>query len=64
MEQFRRPGLGFDWRNVTCPMCKVLFTLLDIALLVIFEYLAKLSWYEFLVTKFRKAKTTIANTYN
>lgn len=39
MDQFSRPGLGFNWRNITCPLCKVLFTILDIALLVMFGQL-------------------------
>ncbi|XP_033465658.1 sphingomyelin phosphodiesterase [Epinephelus lanceolatus] len=33
MEQFSLPGVGFNWRNVTCPLCKALFTIVDIALL-------------------------------
>ncbi|GAA6232060.1 sphingomyelin phosphodiesterase [Lates japonicus] len=33
MEQFSRLGVGFNWRNVTCPLCKAVFTILDIALL-------------------------------
>uniref|UniRef100_A0A1A8I2K9 Sphingomyelin phosphodiesterase n=2 Tax=Nothobranchius kuhntae TaxID=321403 RepID=A0A1A8I2K9_NOTKU len=33
LEQVDRLGLGFNWRNLTCPACKVVFTLLDIALL-------------------------------
>ncbi|KAI4814708.1 hypothetical protein KUCAC02_003892 [Chaenocephalus aceratus] len=33
MEQFSRPEVGFNWRNVTCPLCKAVFTILDIALL-------------------------------
>ncbi|XP_012705465.2 sphingomyelin phosphodiesterase isoform X1 [Fundulus heteroclitus] len=26
-------GLGFSWRNLTCPACKAIFTVLDVALL-------------------------------
>ncbi|XP_042355498.1 sphingomyelin phosphodiesterase [Plectropomus leopardus] len=33
MEQISRPELGFNWRNVTCALCKAVFTILDIALL-------------------------------
>ncbi|CAL8364705.1 unnamed protein product [Lota lota] len=33
MEMFSLPGLGFNWRNLTCPICKAIFTILDIALL-------------------------------
>ncbi|XP_018547609.1 sphingomyelin phosphodiesterase [Lates calcarifer] len=33
MEQFSRLGVRFNWRNVTCPLCKAVFTILDIALL-------------------------------
>ncbi|MED6269881.1 hypothetical protein CHARACLAT_004141 [Characodon lateralis] len=32
-EQFNSFGFGFNWRNLTCPVCKALFTILDIALL-------------------------------
>ncbi|XP_069002445.1 sphingomyelin phosphodiesterase [Embiotoca jacksoni] len=32
-EPLSRPGLGFNWRNVSCPLCKAVFTILDIALL-------------------------------
>ncbi|KAM4726068.1 sphingomyelin phosphodiesterase isoform 1-T3 [Anableps anableps] len=32
-KQFNSFGLGFHWRNLTCPVCKVIFTILDIALL-------------------------------
>lgn len=28
-------GLKFNWRNLTCPTCKALFVILDIALLVL-----------------------------
>ena len=34
VEQLDRFGVGFGWRNLTCPLCKTLFTILDIALLV------------------------------
>ncbi|XP_072230909.1 sphingomyelin phosphodiesterase [Leuresthes tenuis] len=33
VDHFNRFGLGFNWRNVSCPLCKALFTILDIALL-------------------------------
>ncbi|KAM4619879.1 sphingomyelin phosphodiesterase [Polymixia lowei] len=33
MEQFSRPNVGFNWKNITCPVCKAVFTILDIALL-------------------------------
>ncbi|XP_026184498.1 sphingomyelin phosphodiesterase [Mastacembelus armatus] len=33
MEQFIRQGLGFNWTNVTCRLCKTAFTIVDIALL-------------------------------
>ncbi|XP_040908189.1 sphingomyelin phosphodiesterase [Toxotes jaculatrix] len=33
MEHFSRSWVGFNWRNVTCPLCKAVFTILDIALL-------------------------------
>ncbi|TKS82953.1 Sphingomyelin phosphodiesterase [Collichthys lucidus] len=33
VEKFNRPGVGFNWRNITCPLCKAVFTILDIALL-------------------------------
>ncbi|XP_070773329.1 sphingomyelin phosphodiesterase isoform X2 [Enoplosus armatus] len=33
MEQINRPELGFNWKNVTCRLCKAVFTILDIALL-------------------------------
>ncbi|XP_074467927.1 sphingomyelin phosphodiesterase [Sebastes fasciatus] len=33
MEQFTHQSVGFDWKNVTCPVCKAVFTILDIALL-------------------------------
>ncbi|XP_007555851.1 sphingomyelin phosphodiesterase [Poecilia latipinna] len=33
VEQFETHGLGFPWRNLTCPICKAIFTILDIALL-------------------------------
>ncbi|KAK2879667.1 sphingomyelin phosphodiesterase [Channa argus] len=32
-EQFIRPEVRFHWRNITCPLCKSIFTILDIALL-------------------------------
>lgn len=33
MERFDRPGVRFDWKNITCPLCEAVFTILDIALL-------------------------------
>lgn len=33
LEKLDRPGVGFNWKNITCPACKVLFTILDVALL-------------------------------
>lgn len=33
MERVNRLGVRFDWKNVTCPLCKAVFTILDIALL-------------------------------
>ncbi|PWA22958.1 hypothetical protein CCH79_00002276, partial [Gambusia affinis] len=33
VELFETHGLGFAWRNLTCPFCKAIFTILDIALL-------------------------------
>ncbi|KAG7240146.1 hypothetical protein INR49_027547, partial [Caranx melampygus] len=33
MEQLSRSQVGFNWRNITCPLCKAVFTILDIALL-------------------------------
>nr|XP_040038008.1 sphingomyelin phosphodiesterase [Gasterosteus aculeatus aculeatus] len=33
VEEFARPGVGFNWRNVSCGLCKAVFTILDIALL-------------------------------
>lgn len=33
IEQLERFRVGFNWRNLTCPLCKTLFTILDIALL-------------------------------
>uniref|UniRef100_A0A3Q2PSV7 Sphingomyelin phosphodiesterase n=1 Tax=Fundulus heteroclitus TaxID=8078 RepID=A0A3Q2PSV7_FUNHE len=32
-EQLDTFGLGFSWRNLTCPACKAIFTVLDVALL-------------------------------
>lgn len=32
-KMFSLPSFGFNWRNLTCPVCKALFTILDIALL-------------------------------
>lgn len=34
-------GLKFNWRNLTCPTCKALFVILDIALLVPFTVLLR-----------------------
>lgn len=34
IEDVARAGLKFNWRNLTCPTCKALFVILDIALLV------------------------------
>lgn len=34
VERFNPPGLRFNWRNITCPVCKAVFIVLDIALLV------------------------------
>ena len=36
----RGESLFFGWRNLSCPVCKALFTVLDIALLVGFIYLS------------------------
>lgn len=36
LEHLGHSGLKFNWRNITCPTCKVLFTIIDIALLVMF----------------------------
>ncbi|KAM7398071.1 hypothetical protein PAMA_006103 [Pampus argenteus] len=33
MEQFSSTGSRFNWKNVTCPLCKAVFAILDIALL-------------------------------
>ncbi|XP_004076363.2 sphingomyelin phosphodiesterase [Oryzias latipes] len=33
LERFNPNALGFNWRNLTCPLCKTLFTIVDIALL-------------------------------
>uniref|UniRef100_A0A3P9JJQ5 Sphingomyelin phosphodiesterase n=1 Tax=Oryzias latipes TaxID=8090 RepID=A0A3P9JJQ5_ORYLA len=33
LERFNPNVLGFNWRNLTCPLCKTLFTIVDIALL-------------------------------
>ncbi|XP_029029048.1 sphingomyelin phosphodiesterase [Betta splendens] len=33
MERLVHPGVRFNWRNVSCPLCKALFTILDVALL-------------------------------
>ncbi|XP_067113677.1 sphingomyelin phosphodiesterase [Osmerus mordax] len=33
MDEIDRLRVGFNWRNLTCPICKTLFTVLDIALL-------------------------------
>lgn len=33
VEQLSRTGVGFNWRNITCPLCKAVFTILDVALL-------------------------------
>lgn len=35
-EHLGHTGLKFNWRNLTCPTCKALFVILDIALLVLF----------------------------
>lgn len=37
MEQSVHTGVRFNWRNLTCPVCKALFVILDIALMVIFK---------------------------
>ncbi len=39
MERVNRLGVRFDWKNVTCPLCKAVFTILDIALLVMNMFL-------------------------
>lgn len=36
MEHLSLTKTGFNWKNVTCPLCKAVFTILDIALLVMF----------------------------
>ncbi|XP_017273434.1 sphingomyelin phosphodiesterase isoform X2 [Kryptolebias marmoratus] len=33
VEHINRFALGFSWRNLSCPLCKAVFTILDIALL-------------------------------
>ncbi|KAJ7997559.1 hypothetical protein DPEC_G00230260 [Dallia pectoralis] len=33
MEEVGRLRVGFNWRNLTCPVCKALFIILDVALL-------------------------------
>ncbi|XP_026226069.1 sphingomyelin phosphodiesterase [Anabas testudineus] len=33
MEQFIHPQVKFNWRNITCPVCKAVFAILDVALL-------------------------------
>ncbi|KAM4545588.1 sphingomyelin phosphodiesterase [Odontesthes bonariensis] len=33
VDHFDRFGLGFNWRNVSCPLCKAIFTIVDILLL-------------------------------
>lgn len=33
LEEISRTRTGFNWKNVTCPLCKTVFTILDIALL-------------------------------
>ncbi|XP_010867124.1 sphingomyelin phosphodiesterase [Esox lucius] len=33
LEEVGRLRVGFNWQNLTCPVCKTLFTILDIALL-------------------------------
>ncbi|KAL0994951.1 hypothetical protein UPYG_G00129820 [Umbra pygmaea] len=33
LEEVDRLRVGFNWRNLTCPLCKTLFAVLDIALL-------------------------------
>ena len=38
IEMFSLSGLGFNWKNLTCPACKAFFTILDIALLVSVVY--------------------------
>lgn len=35
LEHLGPTGLQFSWRNLTCPTCKALFVILDIALLVL-----------------------------
>lgn len=38
LEKFIHAEVGFNWRNITCPLCKAVFTILDIALLVTFFF--------------------------
>ncbi|XP_028322184.1 sphingomyelin phosphodiesterase [Gouania willdenowi] len=33
LKLMERLKVGFNWRNVTCPLCKAVFTILDVALL-------------------------------
>ncbi|KAM3601426.1 uncharacterized protein V6R79_012763 [Siganus canaliculatus] len=33
VKQFNQPGVGFNWKNLTCPLCKTVFTIIDVALL-------------------------------
>ena len=39
VERLGHAGVGFNWRNLTCPVCKALFTVLDVALLVTRDHL-------------------------
>lgn len=34
MEQLSHSSVRFNWRNVTCYVCKAVFTIVDVALLV------------------------------
>lgn len=42
-ENLGHTRLKFNWRNLTCPSCKALFVILDIALLVLFTFLLRLT---------------------
>lgn len=35
-ENLGHSGFKFNWRNISCPTCKVLFVIVDIVLLVMF----------------------------
>ncbi|KAM9332450.1 sphingomyelin phosphodiesterase isoform 2-T2 [Pholidichthys leucotaenia] len=33
LEQLSHQRVGFNWKNITCPLCKVVFTILDVTVL-------------------------------